>query len=169
MTKPTPSEQRKREKNINSFNKYWYIDVKTSEIRHIKAKTWSKFFELFWKRKYTVDTLYWWSSREWASSKMMPFPIAVKHDDLPLRSFIRKHQMTNGWTISTGDLKYLYRGPLVDESGSTILIKTQSTLKNIISILSQLRPLSWIISLILILYRFREEVVELWEIIKNAL
>ena len=169
MNKPTPSEQRFRESNISSFDNNWYIVVKTREIRHVKPKGLSKLLSLFWRNKHSVDTLYWWSSRKWATSEMTPHPIAIKHDDLPLKGFIRKHQLTNGWSIPKSDLKYLHKGPLADETGHEVLVKSQSLFKNTISIIAQLRPLSWIITFILLLIRFKEEVLALFNWIKNAL
>lgn len=169
MSKPTPSELRKRERGIRSFDGHWYIDAKTSEIKHISLEGWSKFIDLFWRKKHKVSDLYWWSSNKWATSEMMPFDDAIRHDDVPIAGFPRKHQMRNGWTIPSEDLKYLYEGPLVDETGHKILVKHQSKIQRLVSVISQLRPLSWIIPLILAFYRYRAEFVELWEKLSNAI
>lgn len=169
MNKLSPSDARIRIKRNNSFDKNWHIDFKTNEIKLNEIEGWSKFLNIFWKRKFTVDTLYWWSHQKWATMEMMPYPIAIKRDDIPAKGLIRKHQMTNGWTISKKDLKSLYKGPLIDESGNEILVKTQSNFKRFISFLSQLKPISWISSFVIILYRYRKEVMELIEKIQNVL
>ena len=132
MSKLTPSDLRKREKGIKSFDEHWYIDVKTKEIRHISLNGWSKLIDLFWRKKHKISDLYWWSSRKWASSQMMPFNNAIKHDDVPIAGFPRKHQMQNEWTIPSEDMKYLYEGPLVDVTGHKILIKHQSKIQRFV-------------------------------------
>ncbi len=95
----------------------------------------------------------------------MPYPDAVKHDDIPIKGFPRKHQLVNGWSIPEQDLKYLFDGPLIDENGN-LLVKHQSRLQKIVSIVSQLKPLSWVIGLILLCIRFRTEIVEVIEYLK---
>lgn len=162
MNKSSPSELRKIEKGITSFNHHWYIDKQTSEIRHKKLSGSSKFLDFFWRRKHAVSDLYWWISRNWSNTKMMDVDTPIKHDDVSIKGFPRKYQLENNWTIPEDDLKYLYNGPLVDESGHLILVKHQSNFQNTISFISQLRPLTWIISFILICYRYRNDIVELW-------
>jgi len=169
MNKLTPSESRIREKEINSFDEHWYIDTQTSEIRHKPLSVFYKIIDFFWRKKHTVADLYWWSVKKWDSSEMISCPNAIKHDNVPIVGFPRKHQMKNGWTIPTKDFKYLYEGPLVDETGNKILIKHQSKIQKLVSIFSQLRPLSWIITLIIACYRYRNEISDLWSHLSNAI
>ncbi len=164
MNKSTPSELRKTKKGIKSFDKQWYIDKQTSEIRHNKLDWTSKFIDFFWRKKHTVSDLYWWTSRNWSNTKMIDYEIPIKHDDVSIQGFPRKYQLINKWTIPENDLKYLYNGPLVDESGQNILVKHQSKFQKIISILSQLQPLSWItwISFIFMCYLNWDDIIKLW-------
>lgn len=163
MSKPTPSELRQREKEIGSFETHWYIDTVTAEIRHKPLNIGARIIDLFWRRKHKVSDMYWWSMRKWYGWEMMPYPVAIKHDDVPIAGFPRKHQMQNGWTIPSDDLMYLYEGPLVDETGKKILVKHQSTVQKYVTALSQLRPLSWAIPFALACYRYRIEISELWK------
>ena len=162
MHTPTPSELRKREKGIKSFDEHWEIIGNTFEIRHIQLKGWSKFIDYFWRKKHKVSDLYWWWSRQSASLKWLYLNDAIKHDDLPLEGFPRKYQMLNKWSILTEDLKYLYEGPLVDQTGHKTLVKHQSRIAKFVSVTSQLRPLGWLIPLILACFRYRNEIIELW-------
>jgi hypothetical protein len=163
MNQPTSSDLRKRSSEIETFAKYWYVNSQTSEIRHATFNFWRKLINLFWRKKHKVSNLYWWTVQNWATSEMIIYPDAIRHDDLHIKGYPRKYQLKNGWTIPSKDLKYLYEGPLVDESGTKVLVKHQSTTKNIISFISQLRPLSWIITLVLTCFRFRVEIIAVWQ------
>jgi len=165
MTKLTPSEERKRKKQIDDFEKGWYADPSTSEIRHKKLSKFQKFLNLFWKKKYKVSDMYWWSSWKWYGWNMMPYADAVKHDDIPIKGFPRKYQLVNGWSIPKEDLDYLYEGPLIDENGN-ILVKHQSGLQKFVSIISQLKPLSWIVMFVLFCIRFRDEIAVFLQYLK---
>ena len=160
MTNLTPSEARKRKRQIDDFEKDWHVDPSTLEIKYRELSGFPKFINLFWKRKYKVSDMYWWSSWKWYGWDMMPYPDAVKHDDIPIRGFPRKHQLVNGWSISKDDLSYLYDGPLIDENGN-LLVKHQTRLQKFVSMISQLKPLSWVVMLILFCIRFRIEITEL--------
>ncbi len=163
MREPTPSEIRKREKTIINFDKNWQIDLNTKEIQHNPSSNWfSSLIHFFWKKKYKVEDLYWWSSQKWATSEMMSFQIPIKHDDIILKGFPRKNQMLNGWTIPNEDLKYLYDGPLSDESGNKLLVNYQTKINKFIAILSQLRPISWIITFIIFGYKYKETILKIW-------
>ena len=68
----SPSEERIREKGIMSFDRHWYTDVRTHEIKHHQQNGWLKLLGYLWYKKHPVEHLYWWSSRKWATSEMMP-------------------------------------------------------------------------------------------------
>ncbi len=158
MSKLSPSELRKRNKAIQYFDEHWYIDTQTYEIRHKQLSIFSR-----------ITDLYWWSSAKWYELRLMPYPDAIKRDDVPIIGFPRKHQLKNGWTIPAEDLKYLTVGPLVDESGQKTLVKHQSTIKKTVSVFSQLRPLSWIFPLFLACYRYKNEISDLWIQLSNVI
>ena len=101
----------------------------------------SNIIDLFWRKKHKVEDFYWRTSRNWATPELMPFTIAIKHDDLPIDKFARKYQLQNGWSIPREDLKYLYEGPLVDRTGHKILVKHRSKLQKFVFVISRLRPL----------------------------
>ena len=109
--------------------------------------------------------MYWWSSWKWYGCDMMPYPSAIQHDNIPIAGFPRKHKLVNGWSIPKEDLKYLYDGPLIDDKGN-ILVKHQSMIQKLVSTVSQLRPLSWIVMFVLFCFRNRNEVKELLEYLK---
>ncbi|MEW8178552.1 MAG: hypothetical protein AB2754_15835 [Candidatus Thiodiazotropha endolucinida] len=165
MPNLSPSEARNREKKIKLFDDNWYTDPSTMEIRHRELNLFEKAIGLFWKRKYKVSDMYWWSSWKWYGWDMMPYPDAVKHDDIPIKGFPRKHQLVNGWSIPKEDLNYLYDGPLIDEHGS-LLVKHQSNLQKFVSIASQLKPLSWFIGFVLLCIRYWKEIEVVLEYFK---
>ena len=169
MSELTPSESRKREKDIQSFDEHWYVDTKTSEIRHKPLERMAKFIDLFWRKRHRVSDLYWWTVRKWWSEDMAPFSKPIEHDSVPITGFPRKYQLQNGWTIPSEDLRYLFEGPLVDETGHEILVRHQSKFRTFVSLLSQLRPLSWIIVLGLGCVRYRQEILLLWNKLSNAI
>ncbi len=104
MHKPIPSEVRKRQKQINNFHENWYIDTSTSEIRHQELNIYQKLLGLFWRKKYKVSDMYWWSVWKWSNPEMMSYSDAIKHDDIPIQDFPRKYQLINGWSIPQEDL-----------------------------------------------------------------
>ena len=170
MNKTTPEEIKDRKRRINIFDKNWYVDdYKNLIIKHKKPTGLSKVLSFFWRRKYLVDTLYWWSAWKWTSVELRVFTLPVKHDDLPIKGFPRKHQMAGGWTIATEDLKYLKNGPLFDHAGEECLVKHQSTLGSIVIFFKQIKPLSYIVSTAVILFRYRNEVKEIVDKLISAL
>jgi hypothetical protein len=167
MSTMSPSELRKREKAIVDIDEAWTAVPKTLEIIRKPRSRFQRFIGLFWKKKYRVSDLYWWQSRKWATSDMMPFPDAIKHDDIPSKDFPRKHVLQGGWTISKEDLATLYEGPLFEQAGTEILVKHQSRLEGIVSFVSQLKPLSWIIGFALLCIRYQSELSELINAVSN--
>ena len=165
----TPADERRIESAIKSFDEHWYIDANTSEVRRHSLKGWYIFLDLFWRKKNKVFDLYWWSQSKLDSVDMIHLENIIEHDDVPIKGFPRKYRMLNDWTIPPEDLKFLYEGPLVDSSRHQILVKHQSSFKKIISIASQLRPLSFLIPLIVFSYKYWREIEEIWGKIKNAI
>jgi len=163
----SPSELRKREKAIADINEAWMVIPKTLEIARKPRSRYQRFIGLFWKNRYRVSNLYWWQSKKWASSEMMLFPDAIKHDDIPLKGYPRKHILQGGWTIPKEDLAVLYEGPLLAQSGNEILVKHQSKLQSMVSLISLLKPISWIVGFALLCLRYRTELLELLNAVKN--
>lgn len=166
MNKLTPSEVRKRKQQTKRFDENWVVDVATSEIKLRPLKPVEKIISYLWKKKFKVSDLYWWSSWRWYQWDLMPQTDAIKHDDIPIKGFPRKHQLINNWSIPNKDLKFLYDGPLIDASGK-ILVKHQNKLQMVVSIISQLKPLSWIIGFILLCTRYWNEIIVIVDNIKK--
>ena len=165
MSELTPSEARKREKRIERFGKSWFINPLTFEIRHRESNLFQKIIELFWRKKYKVFDLYWWAVRKWGGEEMITFPDAIKQDDISIKGFPRKYQLVNGWSIPKEDIKYLDGGPLADEIGN-VIVKYQSVLQKYVSVVSQLKPLSWIVGCLLMCIRYRVEIKMIFNHIK---
>jgi hypothetical protein len=169
MKNPTPYQIRKKKEGIDSFDKYWNINPKTSEIYRIDLTNWRWFLNLLWRKKHAVETLYWWTIEKWATSEIITQTSPLKHDDIPFQGLLRKYQLTNGWTIPDNNLKFLKNGPLLNNQGTEILVNYQNRFKRIISFVSQLKPISWILSFVFVCLRYWTEILELWDKIKNAI
>ena len=143
MIKPTPEILRLRDEGIQSISERWYVDFSTHEIRRISPSFIERILSPFWRRRDSVDHLYWWTRRRWDDEDLMPERDPMKHDDVPLPEIARKHQMINGWTIPRSDIVFLKDGPLADESGR-ILVPHLSPLQKFVTTLNTLKPLSWI-------------------------
>ena len=87
MAKLTPSEVRKRKKIVKDFDNNWYADPSTSEIRYKEISNFQKILNLFWKKKYKVSDMYWWTSWKWYGWDMLTCPDAIKHDNIPIKGF----------------------------------------------------------------------------------
>jgi hypothetical protein len=169
MNKPSPSEIRKREKGIKSFEDDWYFDTATQEVRRKEKTGWKKYLSWFWKSKYKVSDMYWWSAKHSATSEMIVYPVPLKHDDLPLRGFPRKHKLQGDWSISREDLKYLFDGPLFDQSGHVLLVKHQTNLQKFVSIVGQLKPISWVLGFSFFCVRYWNEILVIFNKFKNVI
>jgi hypothetical protein len=169
MSNVSPDELRTREKRVESFDKLWLADPNTLEIKLKPFKWWQPIVNLFWKKRHKVSDMYWWVSKNWATDQMIAYPDAIEHDSIPSRDFPRKYRMKGGWTIPKKDLQFLYEGPLLDEVGNQILVKHQSRLQAAISILTQLRPLTWIIGFIFLCVRFSPEIQAIYKWVENVL
>ena len=95
----TPSDDRKKEMGIKSFDQYWYIDPKTNEVRHKPPKGWSKVLDFIWRKKHKVSDMYWWTRRKLHVEFIVEQDI-LDHDNIPIRGFPRKYRMKNNWTIT---------------------------------------------------------------------
>jgi hypothetical protein len=169
MNNISPEDLRIRAKGVASFDKTWYADPKTLEIRRKPLTCWQIIINLFWKNRHKVSDLYWWVSKNWANQQLAVYPIAIEHDNIPAPGFPRKHIMRGGWSIPKKDLKYLYEGPLFDQLGTQILVKHQSRLQVIVAVVKHLQPLSWIIGFLLLCVRYSNEIKSIFKWIDNAL
>jgi hypothetical protein len=68
---------------------------------------------------------------------MLVFPDPIKHDGFKLSPAVEKiipraYQLQNNWTISKRGLRFLRHGPLISESGETILIPAYGWIASLI-------------------------------------
>jgi|GEM_PF-3979260 len=126
------SRQEIIKESVLDFDKYWTYELPLDN-RVITLKKLSfpqRIYLRLWKR-FQVKSLYFWANGTWSQQNMMPFPFPLKHDGFTLSSEVEKEiprgfQMKDNWTISASALKYLRRGPLISESGETILVQPYS-------------------------------------------
>lgn len=117
----TPHEKRERRDEIDSVAQYWKLDLKTKEIKRKPISFLTRAKRMFLPKRHTVDGLYWWVKSRTDDEDMIVMPEPMAHDDMPIKGHERKHQLKNGWSIPTTDLKYLKDGPLFDEHDHVLL------------------------------------------------
>lgn len=125
MKRITQEDQREIESNYLKLNEYWYFDYKTKEIRRVSPKTrWGRFIEIFWKKRHTVNQLYWWIDRYFVNNpeETIVFQLPIKKDEIDINGFPTKYKLLGTWEIPTTDLKHLKDGPLANASGDEILV-----------------------------------------------
>jgi hypothetical protein len=115
-----------------NFAQYWeYEDSKGRKVIKLKQLPFLQSIYLkIWKR-FTVKELYLWTATAWSKPEMMHHEIPIKHDNFKFSKHVEKqiprgYQLTNGWCISNESIRYLRRGPLISESGETILVQPYS-------------------------------------------
>lgn len=126
MKERTPEQKREIEDIFLELNKYWSIDYKTKEIRRVLPQNWKqKLSHFFWKKRNTVEELFWWADRYFAKNmqetivEMSP----IKCDGMEIEGFPMKYKLSSGYKIPTKELKYLKNGPLASETLDKILVQ----------------------------------------------
>lgn len=126
MKERTSEQKREIESIYLELNQYWSIDYKTKEIRRVLPKNWKqKLSHFFWKKRNTVEELFWWVDRYFANNmqetivEMLP----IKCDGMEIEGFPMKYKLSSGYKIPTKELKYLKNGPLASENLDVILVK----------------------------------------------
>jgi len=133
MAKWTPEQTRRVEKAYTDLNEYWQIVPKTQEIIRIKPiGFWNSVKDFFWKKKHTVWEFYWWIKQRWGQKDSIVYSYPIKSDNMPIRGYHMKYQLTNDWTIPKKDLKYLKKGPLVTQDLNTILVNSSRGWNNVV-------------------------------------
>jgi hypothetical protein len=118
----TPDQQRRRDARISAFDRRWEFSAASKEIR-LKPVGWLKrFFEMFWRRKFSVRTVYLWAKERWSTTHMMSYSFPLTHDNMLKPDEIPYiFALQNGWTIPASDAKRLFEGPLLSETGELIV------------------------------------------------
>jgi hypothetical protein len=107
-------------KQIERFDNEWEYIPATKEIRRKIKSGFSKTMGLFWKRKYKVKTLYFWTSDNWATREMMIYDIPMDRDRINKpKSLPNYFSLINGWSIPRKDLSTLKYGPLMSDDGAS--------------------------------------------------
>lgn len=143
---PTPDDIRRIDEAVAAFDRDWYPDVATKEIRRKPRTPRQRILDVLWKRKHTVFALYWWAKRNWASERLIAFSFPLRHDNMPLKGFPVKTELQGGWTIPKADLKYLKAGPLATEGLHEILVPADIGWRKFFNLAKQIAPLATITS-----------------------
>lgn len=126
MTAPTPDRLRQIASMIDAFDREWYFDTETKEIRRKSRDLRGRLVDIVWRSKHTVHAMYFWVNKTWSSENLIVYQFPLRHDNTPVKGFPMKFELQGGWTIPTSDLKYLTEGPLASETGGDVLVPASS-------------------------------------------
>ncbi|MFH6602038.1 hypothetical protein ACEZ3G_01005 [Maribacter algicola] len=166
----SPEKQRKRKKLADRFDNDWEFDFKNVQIKRKHKSFVEKLKGIFKSKKHSVFAMYWWLKYQYMkddTAKKFYFPL--KHDNIPVKGLPFKYEMKGKWTIPSADLKYLYGGPLISQE-LELLVPPEDTWKKVIRISKNLaKVLTPIFGFIFFLFRYKEEIREIFNWIKNSL
>jgi hypothetical protein len=140
MNAPTPDQIRHIDKLVEDFDRDWFPDTSTKEIRRKPRLGWQRTLDVLWKRKHDVFAMYWWVKRNWASEHLIVFHYPVRSDNMPIPGFPVKCELQGGWTIPKADLKYLTKGPLASEGLQSILVPASLGWRYVLELVRQVAP-----------------------------
>ena len=126
VTVLTPDRIRQIESMIDAFDRDWYFDTGTKEIRRKARDLRGRLLDMFWRPRHTVKAMYFWVNRNWSSATMMVYDFPLRHDNTPIKGFPMKFELQGGWTIPASDLRYLTEGPLAGEKLREVLVPASS-------------------------------------------
>ena len=130
---PTPEQQRNIDKERKSFEKSWYLDLTTVEIRHNKIPWWQYPLNLIYTPKNSIFSMYWYLKHERLSNeKARCFNFPLTNDQMPIKGQPSKYKLNEPWNIPKSDLKFLSGGPLVDQN-MNLLVPPDFVFKNFYS------------------------------------
>ncbi len=113
----TPEQQRNIDKERKSFEKSWYLDLATIEIRHKKIPWWQYPINLIYTKKNSIFSMYWYLKHERLNNeKSRGFDFPLINDQIPIKGQPGKYQLKGFWNIPKQDLKFLSGGPLADQN-----------------------------------------------------
>lgn len=159
---PTPDDLRRIDQAVAAFDRDWYPDVATKEIRRKPRTHRKRLLDFLWRRKHTVFAMYWWAKQNWSSERLIVFSFPLRHDNMPLKGFPVKTELQGGWTIPKDDLKYLKAGPLASEGLHEILVPADIGWRRLLGFAKQVAPLATICSA-------GVTVATNWPVVENAL
>ena len=140
MNGHTPDNIRRIDKLVEEFDRDWFADTSTKEIRRKPRSRLKRVSEFFWKPKHEFFALYWWVKRNWASERLIVFSYPIRSDNMPISGFPVKCELQGGWTIPKADLKYLTKGPLASEGLHTVLVPASLGWRYVFELFRQIAP-----------------------------
>ncbi len=165
MSGSTPDQLRNINALVERFDKDWFADTQTMEIRRKPREGWRKAFDVIWKRKHTVFALYWWVRRNWANERLIVHHYPVRSDNMPIKGFPVKCELQGGWTIPKEDLRFLTHGPLASEGLYEILVPAAVGWQRIWLFVRQFGPVvTTLIGIAGALVRWWPEMLSLWSL-----
>ena len=132
MTAPTPDRLRQIALMIDAFDRDWYFDTGTKEIRRKYRDLRGRLLDVFWRSRHTVKAMYFWVNKNWSSETLIVYDFPLRHDNTPIKGFPMKFELQGGWTIPTSDLKYLTEGPLATEKTGDVLVPASSVVTQVL-------------------------------------
>jgi hypothetical protein len=123
-------------------NRYWYPEFATKELRRRQLTGLSRVTDFFWRKKHTLWEFYWWLAFRQAQEDMIVFGNPIASDNMPIKGFPMKYELCNGWTIPTGDLKYLKGGPLASEGLRKVLVAPSLGWARVLELFRQVAPIA---------------------------
>lgn len=168
MNGPTPDQLRRIDNLVKLFDKDWYADTQTKEIRRKPQTDWQRVVDVFWKRKHTVFAMYWWIKQNWANEKLIIHEYPIRGDNMPIKGFPVKCELQGGWTIPRHDNKYLTHGPLASEGLQEILVPESRGLSFLIEVFKQFGPIATSISMVVGIVSNWPKLVTAFQTVKNA-
>ncbi|MDP1652385.1 MAG: hypothetical protein Q8L56_06655 [Rhodocyclaceae bacterium] len=140
MNGPTPDQLRNIDNLVKLFDKDWFADTSTKEIRRKPIKGWRRVLDVIWKQKHTVFAMYWWIKHNWASERLIVHHYPMRSDNMPIKGFPVKCELQGGWTIPKADLKYLTHGPLASEGLHEIIVPASHGWRYAFEVFKQFAP-----------------------------
>ena len=160
---PTPDRMREIDCLVTRFNDDWYLDLSTVEIRHKPIPWFAEILELVWRRKHSVFSMYWFFKKDRLQNEdSRKFHFPLKHDNIPVKGVPMKYELMGSWSIPKNDLKYLYGGPLTDQSGLLLVPPDQGFKKFVRIFVPFAKIVGAIIGLIGAFLRYKNELITLF-------
>lgn len=165
MNKPTPEQIRTVDALVQEFDKYWYLDGSSQEIKLKPFSLGRKIQNLIWKKRFTVFAMYHWAKDKWHSSKFNRYDFPIDHDNMPIQGFPTKYELRGGWSIPKRELTFLVKGPLAAEGLHPVLVPADIGWQQIVLWFKRLAPIvGGLITISGAIVRYREEIGQILQI-----
>jgi hypothetical protein len=142
MNGPTPDQLRSIEQLASEFDKFWYLDGNSKEVRLKSFTLMRKVQNLLWKKRFTVFAMYHWAKRKWVLTEFNCYHFPIDHDNMPIAGFPMKYELKGGWSIPKRELTFLSCGPLAAEGLHVILVPADIGWRRFVNWFKQLAPIA---------------------------